>query len=288
MYDYIKALNGKEYFADKPYKVNFKILDATTQVPSFGKGDLDIMTTTPSFMPRVMEQYDLDLQFFFPLARWTIGPQILVPRNSPYKTLESLKGKRLAIQPLKTRFGSEEAAIQAATGENIRSYFKLKETDAAAQELALGRVEAAFLEAPATYPLLEKGKFKPIWSVKDGFVKAFGDPAVMNGGLIARKSFIEDNPEFIDDLVAAFQDAWSEYQRDPDKVNSIASKESGIPAAQLAVVGEVLNLTKMTEEQKRVTEKDVETWEKMFGYLEESGFIKEAPEDVPALFKVTE
>ena len=92
------------------------------------------MTTPPSFIPRVMQQYHLRVAEFFPLARWTIGPQILVPVDSPYKTLQSLKGKNVSIQPLTTRFGSEEAAIEAVTGQNIRNYFDLKETDAAAQD----------------------------------------------------------------------------------------------------------------------------------------------------------
>jgi len=287
MFDYIKALNGKDYFKGKPYTVNFDVLDATTQVPAFGKGDLDVMTTVPSFMPRVMDTYHLKVQYFYPLARWTVGPQLLVKSSSPYKTLADLKGKTVAIQPLKTRFGAEEAAIEAATGQNIRTYFKLKETDAAPQELALGRADAAFIEAPATYPLLATKKFKAIYSVHDAFLKGIGDPAVMNGGFIARSSFIKDNPQFIHDLVAAFADAWSKYQKNPHTINSVASKESGIPEAQLAAVGTILNLVKMSPAQKKVTQRDVQTWQKLFPLLEKSGFIQKVPANIPSLFVIT-
>ncbi len=286
IFDYVQA-KADTYFAGKPYTVEFKVLDATTQVPSFGKGDLDVMTTPPSFIPRVTDQYHLKVAEFFPLARWTIGPQILVKKVSPYTTLDDLKGKRVSIQPLKTRFGAEEAAILAATGQNIRSYFKLKETDAAPQELALGRVDAAFIEAPTTYPLLQGGKFKAIYSVHDAFLKAFGDPAVVNGGYIARTSFIKQNPGFVKDLIAASQDAWNRYQRNPKSVNDVASKVSGIPAAQLAVVGKVLNLVDMPRNQRRITPRDVRTWQKMFPLLQKSGFIKRAPANVPSLFVVT-
>jgi len=286
IFNYVQA-KTKDYFGPKGYTVNFKVLDATTQTPAFGKGDLDVMTTPPSFIPRVTEQYNLEVAEFFPLARWTIGPQILVPADSTAKSIEDLKGKKLAIPPLKSRFGSEEAAVLAATGENIREYFQLQETDAAAQQLSQGRVDAAFLEAPSTYPLLESKKFKAIYSVSDGFEKAFGDDAVVNGGYIARTDFIKENPEFIKDLVAATQDAWNKYNEDPDAVNEVASKISGVPAEQLAVVGEVLDLNDIPQEQRAITQQDVESWEKIFPLLEQSGFIEKAPEDVSKLFVVT-
>ncbi len=286
IFDYVAAKSAT-YFKGKPYVVKFKFLDATTQTPSFGKGDLDVMTTPPSFIPRVMQQYHLRVAEFFPLARWTIGPQILVAIDSPYTTLQSLKGKKVSIQPLTTRFGSEEAAIEAATGKNIRDYFELKETDAAAQELALGRVDAAFIEAPTTYPLLQGGKFKAIYSVHDAFLKAFHDPAVVNGGYIARKSFIKNNRRFVDDLIAATQDAWGKYQKNPDAVNEVASKQSGIPPAQLKVVGQVLDLEKMPKRLRAITPRDVRTWQKMFPLLKKSGFIKQVPKNIPSLFVIT-
>jgi ABC-type nitrate/sulfonate/bicarbonate transport system substrate-binding protein len=286
IFDYVAA-KSSTYFRGKPYTVKFKFLDATTQTPSFGKGDLDVMTTPPSFIPRVMQQYHLRVAEFFPLARWTIGPQILVPVDSPYKTLQSLRGKNVSIQPLTTRFGSEEAAIMAATGENIRAYFDLKETDAAAQELSLGRVDAAFIEAPTTYPLLQSGKFKAIYSVHDAFLKAFHDPAVVNGGYIARKSFIKTNRRFVNDLIAATQNAWNKYQKDPDAVNKVASQQSGIPAEQLKVVGQVLDLEKMPKALRAITPRDVKTWQKIFPLLKKSGFIKQVPKNIPSLFVIT-
>ncbi|TML88562.1 MAG: transporter substrate-binding domain-containing protein [Actinobacteria bacterium] len=286
IFDYVMA-KSDTYFAGKPYDVKFKVLDATTQVPAFGAGQCNVMTTPPSFIPRVTQQYHLRVAEFFPLARWTIGPQILVKKSSPYKTLQSLKGKRVAISPLNTRFGSEEAAIEAATGQNIRTYFKLKQTDAAAQELTLGRVDAAFIEAPTTYPLLQSGNFKAIYSVHDAFLKAFGDPAVVNGGYIARTGFIKGAPGFVADLVSATQDAWDKYVQDPKSVNDVASKISGIPAEQLAVVGQVLDLQKMPKSLRAITPRDVKTWSKLFPLLQKSGFIKKAPANPAALFVVT-
>jgi ABC-type taurine transport system substrate-binding protein len=286
LFDYMAA-KADTLFAGKPYTVKFKVLDAKTQVPAFGAGQCNVMTTPPSFIPRVMDQYHLQVAEFFPIARWTIGPQILVKKGSPYTTLASLKGKKVAITPLNTRFGSEEAAIEAATGQNIRSYFKLEQTNAAAQELSLGRADAAFIEAPTTYPLLQSGKFKAIYSVHDAFLKAFGDPAVVNGGFIARTSFIKGaGAGFVHDLVKVTRNVWSQYVRNPQSVNSVASKQSGIPAAQLAVVGQVLDLQKMPVKLRAITPKDVQTWSKIFPLLQKSGFIKKAPANVASLFVV--
>jgi ABC-type nitrate/sulfonate/bicarbonate transport system substrate-binding protein len=286
LWDYVAA-KSDTYFAGKPYRVHFKVLDATTQVPAFGKGDLDVMTTPPSFIPRVKDQYNLDVAEFFPLARWVIGPQILVPTGSKYTTLESLKGRRVAIPPLNTRFGAEEAAILAATGQTIRGYFDLVETDAAPQELSLGRVDAAFIEAPTTYPLLQTGKFQAIYSVHDAFFKAFGDPAVVNGGYIARKSFLAANPGFVKDLVAATEDAWARYQANPDAVNQVAAQQSGIPAAQLSAVGDVLDLKDMPRSYRAITPQDVSTWSGIFPLLQKAGFNKSTPKDPASLFVVT-
>jgi ABC-type nitrate/sulfonate/bicarbonate transport system substrate-binding protein len=286
LFDYLAA-KSETIFAGKPYTVKFKVLDAKTQVPAFGAGQCDVMTTPPSAIPRVTEQYKLHVAEFFPLARWTIGPQILVKKGSPYTTLASLKGKKVAITPLNTRFGSEEAAIEAATGQNIRSYFNLEQTNAAAQELTLGRVDAAVIEAPTTYPLLQGGKFKAIYSVHDAFKKAFGDPAVVNGGYIARTSFIKSASGFTKDLVAATQDVWNQYVKDPKAVNTVASKQSGIAVEQLAVVGQVLDLEKMPVKLRAITPQDVKSWRKIFPLLARSGFIKTAPANPASLFVVT-
>ena len=285
IWDYVKA-NSATYFANSGYSVNFRVLDATTQVPAFGANELDVVTTVPSFMPIIRQQYKISTTYIFPLARWTIGPQILVPKSSPYRTLESLKGKTVAIPPLKERFGAEQAAIYAATGQTIQEYFKLQQTDAAPQQLSLGRVDAAFLEAPTTYPLLSSGKFVAIYSVHDAFLKAFGDPAVLNGGYIGRTSFVQQNPGFIKSLVKATQDAWDLYNTNTTQVTTVASKVSGVPVAELKLVGQVLDLS-MSTDLRQVLPRDVATWEKLFPVLQKAGFIKQAPTDVASMFVVT-
>lgn len=282
LFDYLMA-DPDKFFADSGYDVEFKVLDATTQVPAFGRGDLDVLTTVPSFMPRIKEQYGIDTVYFYPLARWTPGPQLLVPPDSTATSIQDLQGKKVAIAPLSSRFGAEEAAVLAETGSTITDYFDLSQTDAAAQQLSLGRVDAAWLEAPSTVPLLADG-YKPIFDVQTAFQDLFQDPAVMNGGFITSKDFAEANPEFLMGLSAAMDDAWATFQEDPDTVLNAASKVSGVPVDQLQGVAQVLNLADTTEEQKKVSETDVNTWSELFPLLKESGFNKESPEDPASLF----
>ncbi len=286
LYAYLAA-KSDEIFAGSGYDIDFTVLDATTLVPSFGRGDIDIVTTVPSFQPRIKDQYGIDTQFFYPMARWTPGSELYVAGDSDIQSIEDLKGKKVAIPPLATRFGAEQAAVLASTGETIQDYFELTETDAAAQELTLGRADAAFIEAPATAPLIEAG-FRPVYNVQTAFEEAFGDPAVLSGGFIASNEFAEANPEVIDLIVKATGDVWKQFQDDPDSVLSVASEETGIPVEQLELVSQILNLADMPDDQKIVSETDVATWSAIFPLLVEAGFLTEEPSDPASMFIVTE
>jgi ABC-type nitrate/sulfonate/bicarbonate transport system substrate-binding protein len=286
LYAYLTA-KSDEIFADSGYDVEFEVLDATTLVPSFGRGDIDIVTTVPSFQPRIKDQYGIDTQYFYPMARWTPGSELYVAGDSDIQSIEDLAGKKVATPPLATRFGAEQAAVLATTGETIQDYFELTETDAAAQELTLGRADAAFIEAPATAPLIEAG-FRPVYNVQEAFEEEFGDPAVLSGGFIASNEFAEANPEVIDLIVQATQDVWSQFQEDPESVLTVASEETGIPVEQLELVSQILNLAEMPDDQKIVSETDVATWSEIFPLLVEAGFLTEEPEDPASMFIVTE
>ncbi|RNL82206.1 helix-turn-helix domain-containing protein [Halostreptopolyspora alba] len=260
--------------ADAGYSVRFRVFRAATQAFLFGRGELDVITTVPSLMPRLKERYGIDTTFFFPMARWTPGPELLVARDSPAQSIADLEGKRVAIPPLNSRFGAEEAAVLASTGGTIRSYFALRETDTAAEEVVRGRADAAFLEAPATASLLEKG-YRPVFSVQEAFDESFGDPAVMNGGFMASSDFVDRNPDFVATLVRHTQEVWAKLQGDPATVISEASRVSGVKPSELELVARVLNLARATDKQMQVSERDIRTWQKIFSLLRTSGFIGE-------------
>lgn len=287
LYSYM-ANQSDELFADSSCTFDFQVLDATTMVPAWGAGDLDVMTTTSSFMPRVQAQYGIDPVYVFPMARFTeVSGPILVPADSPIETIEDLRGRTVAIPPLDSRFGIEEAIVQGTTGESIREYFDLVESNAAVQEAYAGRADAAYVEAPANQELLEAG-WRSVWNLQSGTVELFDQEYMLSGGFITSQDFLDASPECIEDLVAGTQATWNLYQEDPAAVNDIAATETGLPLAQLEAVAGILNLAGMPEEERRVNEKDVEVWTQMFGLLYESGFLTEEPDDVESLYLVTE
>jgi len=139
IFDYVMAKKDT-YFAGKPYSVQFKVLDATTQLPAFGAGQCNVITTPPSFIPRVTDRYHFQVAEFYPLARWVIGPQILVKKSSPYKTLTDLQGKKVA-----TTRGSTAAAYLRELRAQV---LEMSVIEDAYQALVNKEADAVVFDAP--------------------------------------------------------------------------------------------------------------------------------------------
>jgi ABC-type nitrate/sulfonate/bicarbonate transport system substrate-binding protein len=283
--DYVIAKQDT-YFAGKPYKVRFKVLDSTSLVPAFGTGKLDVIGTFPSFLPRIEERYGLIAQEFLPLARIKHGLAIWVPKDSSARTLADLKGAKVAAPPIGQQWGEDEAMIEAATGQSIRSYFDLQESAAPVQQLLLGRVKAAFVGAETVPQVVKAGGFRPLIDSKVIFERAYGDHFVLSGGLAAPSKFLAANRAFVDDLSAALGDAWRRYAADPRPVLAVASKQSGIAAEQIAGFGEAIGLSDISPARRKVAPSDVATWTKIYAALARSGFLKHAPADASKYFLV--
>jgi ABC-type nitrate/sulfonate/bicarbonate transport system substrate-binding protein len=265
-----------------------KVMDAQSQPAAFAKGDIDIMTTPASLIPLLEKQYNLNVRYFWPMARWNIGAQILVPTNSPYNKVEDLKGKKVVMQPLKDRWGSEQVAIFVRTNTKIQDYFQLSQSAQADQDLVNGLADAAFIEAPLTVPLLQSGKFRAIFSIADGFKDYFKtNVPVLSGGYIARTDFIRQNPDFIVDWIEANQDIWAKYQKDPNSVIQVAAKQSGLPVEQLNVVAQVLGLKDIPLEQQAVVADDIKIYQDFYKLLQQVGFSEMVPDNIPGVFLLT-
>lgn len=283
--DYVIAKQDT-YFAGKPYKVRFKILDSTSVVPAFGTGKLDVIGTFPSFLPRIEERYGLVAQEFLPLARIKHGLAIWVPKDSPARTLADLKGARVAAPPIGQQWGEDEAMIEAATGQSIRTFFHVQESAAPVQQLLLGRVKAAFVGAETVPQVAKAGGYRPLIDSKAIFERAYGDDFVLSGGLAASKAFLAADRPFVADLSAALGDAWRRYASDPRPVLAVASKQSGIATEQIAGFGEAVGLSDIPPARRKVAPSDVATWTKIYAALAQSGFLKHAPADASKYFLV--
>ena len=283
--DYVIAKQD-DYFGGKSYRVRFKVLDTTTLVPAFGTGDVDVIGTFPSFLPRIEQRYGLVAQEFLPLARIKSSFAIWVPNDSTARTIDDLKGAKVATTPLGQQWGEDEAMVEAATGQKIDDFFDLQESAAPVQQLLLGRVDAAFVSGETTAQVAESGKFRPLVSSQQIFEKAYGDPAVLSGGLAAPQRFLDENKPFVADLSAALEDAWERYVRDPKPVLAAASKQSGVAPEQMVGFAKATGLADTPPAKRRVTPRDVETWTKIYAALARSGFLEREPDDAAKYFLV--
>ncbi len=280
--------NEDAYFGDTRYDVKFRVLDTATLVPTFGKGDLDTIATFPSFLPRIEQNYGIVAREFFPLGRiapGTLAETIWVPKSSRARGLDDLEGEKVATYPLEGWVGIAEAMVLAATGRQIGEFFDLRESAAPSQQLILGRVAAA-MPLLDVVELAKTGDFRPLTGAQEIFERELGDPFVLSGGLVATDDFIAGNPEFIADLIAAFQDAWDEFLKDPDHVIDVAAEQSGVSAEQIRGFSENIGLARIPRKARRITSRDVETWTALYKLLAKAEFLAEEPRDPAKYFLV--
>lgn len=285
LFNYV-SVNQDGYF--EGFNVEFRILDTSTLIPAFGSGDLDVIATFPTSLPRIEQAYGFVAQEFLPLARIQQGMAVWVPVNSPARNLADLRGSKVAVAPLGQQWGEDEAMVMIETGARIKDYFQVQESGAPVQQLLLGRVDAAFVTGEATAVVAEDGGFRPLVSSDEIFARELGDPFVLSGGMAASSEFIGDNPAFIERLTESFNDAWTKFEADPEAVAEVAAKEGGLSSEQILGFSTAVGLLDMPEHTRQIRQRDVTTWAQLYQALARSGFLEVAPDDPSKYFLITE
>ena len=285
LFNYV-SVNKDDYF--EGFNVEFRILDTSTLSPAFGTGDLDVIATFPTSLPRIEQAYGFVAQQFLPLARIQQGMAVWVPVDSPARSLRDLRGSKVAVAPLGQQWGEDEAMVMIDTGERIKDYFEVHESGAPVQQLLLRRVDAAFVTGEATAVVAEDGGFRPLVSSDAIFARELGDPFVLSGGLSAPSDFIRDNSAFIERLVDSFNDAWTKFQANPEAVAEIAAKKGGLSSEQVLGFSNATGLLDMPQPRRRISQLDVTTWTQLYRALARSGFLKEVPDNPSKYFRVTD
>ena len=285
LFNYV-SVNTDEYF--EGFDVEFRILDTSTLIPAFGTGDLDVIATFPTSLPRIEQAYGFVAQEFLPLARIQHGMAVWVPVDSPARNLADLRGSKVAVAPLGQQWGEDEAMVMIDTGARIKDYFQVQESGAPVQQLLLGRVDAAFVTGEATAVVAEDGGFRPLVSSDEIFARELGDPFVLSGGMAASREFIGDNPAFIERLIESFNDAWTKFRANPEAVAEVAAKEGGLSSEQVLGFSNATGLLDMPQRTRQISQRDVTTWGHLYRALARSGFLKTAPRDPSKYFLITE
>lgn len=287
------AANSEEYFGDTPWKLDMQVYSAQAQVSEMVQGNLDIITSPAFAMPRIEQQApDLNLQYFWPVARYASWSGFLVAADSPVQSLEDLQGKRLAAPPLESEHGSEIAAFYGATGTPPGEYFNFVETEQPAAALQTGRADAALLDPIGKVELLQSGDYREVTDLAGLWESALDDDRpVLSGGFIADRSFIEENRAFVEKLVQVNREIWMRFMEDEQfrqQVYEDGGRFAGVPPGQLQAVAEGLDLTSIDPELLAVTDWDAEVYAQAFEWARKGGFDISKVDDPSQKFVLTE
>ena len=184
------------------------------------------MVTTYSGMDAILKM-DQGMDLVVIGGGLTVAQDIFVPKNSPIKTVEDLRGKRFGVWS--TGAGAYKA-IRAALIDGYKldvakdtkmvqvaapALFKMAET---------GRVDAmlnisSFTIAAAAQP----DKFRSLFSANEYWKKKTGYPIVWSGPLVAWRSWVEENPDRAKRLAAATEESFRRL-RDPKYLDEVLKK----------------------------------------------------------------
>ncbi|EKZ2232745.1 alkanesulfonates-binding protein [Klebsiella pneumoniae] len=145
------------------------------------------------------------------------GWYLVVPLNSPIKTVSDLEGKKVGI----TSAGSSSDILSRWVGESNHVKFTRVPLGGAGlvPNLESGNVDAALFYAPISYQMMSAGKVR---SLVD-FSKSL--PPVLGDLWVSPDSFINDKPEVLRSTINAIYTSVKEFQNDNKAVSIIASND---------------------------------------------------------------
>lgn len=136
---------------------------------------------------------------------------LLVPKESPYKNVMELKGKKIALTSETTSLYNMFDYMMKKRGVTIESDFSLRKLGAGAiiAVLEKGDVDGALLFEAHVSRLLAGGKYRPILGFREEMQKLLGGETVILSYIGAVESWIKAHP----DLVPKLRAAWAEASR---------------------------------------------------------------------------
>lgn len=157
----------------------------------------------------------------------TVAQDIFVPKNSPIKTVEELRGKRFGVWSTGAgAFKAVRAALIDGYHLDVTKDTKMVQVAAPAlfKMAETGRVDAmlnisSFTIAAASMP----NKFRSLFSTNEYWKKKTGYPVVWSGPLVAWRSWVEANPDRAKRLAAATEESFR-WIRDPKHLDETLKK----------------------------------------------------------------
>jgi len=173
------------------------------------------------------------------------NPQVLiVKKESPFKTIQDLKGFRLGVRPARTAAYNAESILMKLAGFDKEKDFKL--TFGTPQEgaafLEKGEIDSTILTSSDAAIFLATGKYRPITELNDSWVKASGAPFPFVD-FAAHRSWINGNGKKLERFRAMLKEAVTYIKNNPSVVdehkellNIKATNEKQMESARNALV----------------------------------------------------
>lgn len=152
----------------------------------------------------------------------------LVPADSPVKSPEDLKGKKLGV--LSPTTSVQITALQMLKDAGLEpgkdvELIDVKGGPEAIVAMKNGIVDAGFSSPPLSVELVQKGEFRLLYEGVEH------PPALVNTALFTTASMLEKNPEVVGQWVAAIADAHKFLKENIPAAGAIYARESGVSEA---------------------------------------------------------
>jgi ABC-type nitrate/sulfonate/bicarbonate transport system substrate-binding protein len=294
IYRYVCAKSG-ELFPPLGYEVECKVFpDEGGMRAAFVTDEIQITTTLPPLVPSLTEAGQ-DVQFLMPIAWITQGYVMTVAADSPYQSMDDLKGKKVATWRREDPgWAYYQATIRKVYGQNYDEFFDpLEVAIRPGQALELGQVEAAVVASISWVDMQDTGKWRGVTDLATELKKALNiDHLVMYGGYIAKRSFIEKHNQFTEDFLRVSYEAMKEYKANREAFLKVVADYEGGGASKMEMgktefIAWYLGMDDAPAERMYITEADVKDYEQIYSLLYECGWLESPVEDIAKMFYVS-
>lgn len=178
-----------------------------------GQQDAGVIAVIP--IPNALAGGSPDLRVIAPMY-WMHG-SLLVNPDSPYETLEDLRGERIAGFAPSSATQNAFELLATELGFNVAEDFEILQGNPVVNLEAVrsGDAAAALVFPPLTAQVVHRGEFRELLFVNDGWRELTGNNMI-SGGFGALQGWIDENPEAVARLQQAIADGIRYILDNPD------------------------------------------------------------------------
>jgi len=275
-------------FAPLGYDVTFvNFPDEASLRTAFLGGKLDIIATLVPTLASLADAGE-SAQMFLPIAWLKEGYPLIAPASSPIKGLTDLAGHKLATYPLDHPGMAYWQALALATASvNLAT---LNPVQTLNPDLALVQksVDAACMGGSQWASLSHDPSFNKLTDLQTIWRQLSGsDHLLLYGGYIARPSWLAAQTAFVQDFVAAHQQAFQAYQQDRETFLNVTTAYDPGPhmtSAENQAQATYLGYDDIGPERIAIGSQDVADYRRIFGLMAAAKVIQSAPANPDSLF----